>query len=157
MYGISRFNGEIILKIDSFLLLQHRLFVAITVPVIHHLEPIVMIHLMRTRFQQKANASVLSNVCAHPTILSRTAADPFVKKLKIVVSDHSTLSSDKFFYYNFELLNQLNLNISVGDRVVTRRLCGVAYANQAKDACMKEQVSQSIQREFCEFCETEGW
>lgn len=142
---------------NSFLLLQHRLFVAITVPVIHHLEPIVMIHLMRTRFQQKANASVLSNVCAHPTILSRTAADPFVKKLKIVVSDHSTLSSDKFFYYNFELLNQLNLNISVGDRVVTRRLCGVAYANQAKDACMKEQVSQSIQREFCEFCETEGW
>lgn len=142
---------------NSFLLLQHRLFVAITVAVIHHLEPIVMIHLMRTRFQQKANASVLSNVCAHPTILSRTAADPFVKKLKIVVSDHSTLSSDKFFYYNFELLNQLNLNISVGDRVVTRRLCGVAYANQAKDACMKEQVSQSIQREFCEFCETDGW
>lgn len=29
-------------------------------------------------------------------------------------------------------------------------------ANAAKDSCMNEQVSQSIQREFCEFCDTDG-
>lgn len=53
----------------------------------------------------------------------------------------------------FFLLLSFNL---VGDRVVIRRRCVYANANESKDACMHEQVSRSIQREFCEICDTDG-
>lgn len=46
--------------------------------------------------------------------------------------------------------------ILVGGREVIRRACYYANPNESKDSCMHEQVSSSIQREFCEICDTDG-
>lgn len=72
----------------------------------------------------------------------------------------SSFDSEKIFHLVLMKIIEFFLDLYwcclVGDRVVIRRRCVYANVNDAKDACMHEQVSRSIQREFCEVCDTDG-